>query len=198
MALAFPITDIRNKKFTVVEVATGNIIARGRTWPHIEIDDNTLEEVGLPIVGDTGAFKYFLEVASTKPDSDTRLYQMVGTETYDEQAQTVTDVWEAVRRDVEDRKAAVVNEEGRRFANLTNIPECQLNSKLAITALLDKVFNNQDPGPQAQAVIDQYLSEGISLWANRGRRIALEADMTNNVDANLDLWPYGNEPTNPV
>ena len=90
MAIQYPV-DVVNSRWAVLQVSTGQIVARDRTWPRLD---------GEAIQGQDPDFIYLLQTATAIPDYDSRLFILQSDELVDAAANTISRTWSTEPRSV--------------------------------------------------------------------------------------------------
>ena len=163
-------------RWAVLRFSTGEIIGRNKAWPVAD---------GSAIPGLDPDFVYLLHIEDARPDYDSRLYSLTGTETVDADANTITKAWAAVKRPTGERVIAAENVEVQELGKHINLERELIETRLCVAAILNYIDGLQLP-PKVQALTDDYKAKGIKLWKNRDRLKAVIADIEADNDPDLD------------
>lgn len=177
MAIQYPV-DVVNSRWAVLQVSTGQIVARDRTWPRGD---------GEAIQGQDPDYVYLRQLSTSPPDYDSRLFVLVGNEEVDADANEIRRTWEARERDLAERTTAVDNEESFRFTNHFPIERISLETAIVVGVLIQFAVDGQAIPPKWKTVINSYRDKvRDKLLPNRDRRNAIVAALTAGQSADLD------------
>ena len=163
-------------RWAVFQVSTQQIIIRNAVWPVAD---------GGPIPGLDPDYVYLLQITDTKPDYDSRLYQLVADEEVDVAANTIRRTWSTAPRTLEDRLTAAENVEAEELMRHIKLERELVETRLMVTAILQHISGLQLP-PKVQAMADAYKAKGVKLWKNRDRLKAITTDIQEGKDPDLD------------
>lgn len=175
MAINYPV-DTKNTRWAVLQLSTGEIVARNKPWPR---------EDGEAIEGADPDYVYLLHVEAARPDYDSRLYSLQGTETVDADANELRKTWATVKRPVEEIKVAAENVEVQELQKHINLEREIIETRLMVAAILQFLDGLQLP-PRIQNFADDYKAKGVKLWRNRDRLLAILADIEKGLEPDLD------------
>ena len=122
--ITYPV-DRLNTRWSILQLSTGQIIARNKMWPVANGD---------PITGLDPDFVYLLQTRDTEPDYDSRLYSLSGVETPDAEANTLRTSWTPVKRPIEEQLQAVDDVEAQQFER--HLPLERLSRETALVVAL--------------------------------------------------------------
>lgn len=174
--ITYPV-DVLNTRWAVLQLSTGEIVARNKVWPVAN---------GGEIEGLDPDFVYLLHITATKPDYDSRMYTLSGTETVDAEANEIRVAWQTVKRPTEELIAAALNEEGLRLADLTDLQREAVLNRLMIGALLSAAIDNNAPPPKVVALARDYIAKTVKIWQNRDRVDEIIAQIGQDIEPDLD------------
>ena len=174
--ITYPV-DVLNTRWAVLQLSTGEIIARNKVWPVAD---------GSEIAGLDPDFVYLLHITATKPDYDSRMYRLEGTETVDAAANEIRVAWQTVKRDVEELNAAALNEEGLRLAGLVDLQREAVLNRLMVGALLSAVIDNNTPPPKVATLAQAYIAKTVKIWQNRDRVDEILTQIGGGIEPDLD------------
>lgn len=165
MAITYPV-DVANTRWAVYQVSTGQILARNQSWPHVEIVDGVAQ--GLPISGLDPDYVYLLHVNDAEPDYDSRLFQLIGTETVDVDANELQLTWESQARPTDERVMAAQNREAEQLEKVIgNLAREAIETRLIVGAILNYALKNQTYPTKVKNLVDDYIAKAIKVWGNR-------------------------------
>lgn len=182
MAIIYPV-DVENTKWAIVEVATGSVIHRHRTWPRAD---------GEEIQGDDGTFVYLLHKDAAQPDYDSRLYTLDSTEEVDAPANEIRLSWEAVARPNEERIISAENVEAAEMGKHLNLARMPLETYLMVTAILKFILDAEQFPVPIQPMINRFVAKGTKFYKNRDVLLAWIEQIENGEDPDFDT---GMEPS---
>jgi len=182
MAITYPV-DVENTLWAVYNTETFEIVGRNKKWPR---------EDGGPIEGQDPNFIHLLQNVSERPQYDSRLYTLDGTEVVDVPNNALITTWNTVKRPKEERKAAAKNEEAKRFTSIVDLAREAVSTRLMVGAIIRYIVNAEDFPPKVQTMSDEYVGDAIMLWRNRDRLDEILAEIElDEADPDLDLFPEG-------
>jgi len=173
--ITYPV-DTENTRWSVLQLSTGEIVGRNKTWPRAD---------GGEIVGLDPDYVYLLQVEAARPDYDSRLYSLVGTETVDADANEIRKTWETVKRPTEEQVIAAENVEAQELAKHISLEREAMETRLMVGAILNYIDGLQMP-TKVQAAADEYKAKAIKLWKNRDRLEAIIAAIEAGEEPDLD------------
>jgi hypothetical protein len=166
-----------DSRWSVLQVSTGEIISRNRTWPRLD---------GMAIDGLDPDFVYLLQIRDTPPEYDSRLFVLESAETVDAAANEIRTTWTTTARPVEDVKVNAANVET--LENSKHF-EARERDKLMILGLgvLFRQVANQALTAREIALKDRLIAVATKLWKNdtrlRSILTAIDAGQTPDLDA---------------
>lgn len=177
MAITYPI-DVANTEWAVMEVATGQIIRRNMKWPR---------EDGGEIVGADPGYVYLKHVAPTPPDYDSRLVQLVGTETADAAANELRIAWSTPKRPVAEAVMAAQNIEVEKLESLIGqLTREVIETRLVVGAIIKYALKAQVYPAKVKTLVDDYEAKAVKVWQNRDRLSQIVADLNAGNTPDLD------------
>lgn len=177
MAIQYPV-DVVATRWSVLQVSTGLIVARDKTWPRAD---------GEAIQGQDPDYVYLLQISTSPPDYDSRLFSLVGNEEVDADANEIRRTWEARSRDLEERTTAVDNEESFRFTNHFPVERVALETAIVVGVLIQFAVDGQAIPLKWRGVLNAYRDKvRDKLLPNRDRRNAIVAELTAGGSPDLD------------
>lgn len=174
--ITYPV-DVDNTQWAVYQVSTSSIIDRRRIWPNGD---------GSEISGLDPDYIYLRHVDDAKPQYDSRLYTLVGTESIDIDANIIQQSWDALARPNEERFIAAENEEMAQIGKHINISRELVETRLMLGALLFYVIDAQQFPPKALAMSEAYKAKALKFWSNRDRLAEILTDISNGNDPDFD------------
>ena len=174
MAISYPVDP--DSRWAVLQLSTGEIISRNQPWPRAD---------GMEIVGQNPDFVMLLQLTDTKPDYDSRLYSLEGTEVVDAAENELRTTWQAVARPTEERVVAAENVEVDQLSRHVNLARELIETRLMVAAILEYSDGMTMP-PQVEQMASAYKEKGVKLWRNRARLKAIITALENNEDPDLD------------
>lgn len=175
MAIQYPV-DVINTRWATLQLSTGEIVARNRPWPTGD---------GSEIPNLDPDYVMLLHLEDTRPNYDSRLYSLQGTETVDADANELRKTWETIKRPLEEIKVAAQNVEVQELQKHINLEREIIETRLMVAAILQFLDGLQLP-PRIQNFADNYKAKGVKLWRNRDRLRAILADIENGLEPDLD------------
>jgi hypothetical protein len=174
--ITYPV-DVENTRWAVLKLSTGEIISRNQTWPRAD---------GGEISGLDPDYVYLLHVEDTRPDYDSRIYSLVGTETVDADANEIRKTWETVKRPDEEIKVAIENVENDKFSNLAKIESHLKLTTMLLGGLMNYELNLQNIPPRFMPLYDDYVALAIKLYKNSDVRETLAAQVDAGEEPDID------------
>jgi len=174
--ITYPV-DVANTKWSVIQLSTGEIVGRNKTWPRPD---------GGEIQGADPDFAYLLQGQTAQPDYDSRLYTLQGTETVDVDANQINKTWATTKRPTQDQIQAAENVESERLQDHLSIEREIVETRLMLGALLSFAVDNQALPPKARAMATDYKAKAVKLWKNRDRLDEIRADIEADIEPDLD------------
>ena len=155
MPITYPV-DVDNTKWSILEVDSGEIIGRNKSWPNLS---------GTPQEGADANYVYLLQGETAKPDYDSRTHTRITTEVVDAEANTITKSYSTEKRPLEDINASVANEERNALEGVSPYDE---RDKLVLLglAVLFRQIEGQTLNAKEQVIADKVVSQGTKLWKN--------------------------------
>lgn len=156
--ITYPV-DIQNTLWAVYRQSTGQVISRRKRWPRPD---------GGEIVGLDPDYVYLLHVDDAEPDYDSRLVQLVGTETIDVQANELRLTFNTQPRPQGEQILAAENREAEQLeAVIGQLTREAVNTRLVVGAIIAYALNNQSFPNKVQTLMDDYEAKAIKVWQNR-------------------------------
>lgn len=177
MAISYPV-DVPNTKWAIIQISTGEIIARNKAWPVYD---------GTAIPGQDPDHVYLLQVETARPDYDSRLFSLQSTETVDVENSTLSKTYQAIARPVEDRKTAAENVESMEFDKHFPIEKITRETALMIGLIYHFAIDGQAIPVRFRAFADGYKNAVVNkLLKNRDRLEEILTDIDNGIEPALD------------
>lgn len=176
MAITYPV-NVEQTRWAVYQVSIGTIVARNKVWPVID---------GGPIQGQDPDFIYLLQVDSTIPDYDSRLYNLVGVEVIDVPNNELITNWSTEALPLEEQIVAAENEEASKLSLITKLTREAVETRLIVGAILNYIVDAQQFPPKVQTLADKYIIKAVKVWNNRNRLEEIVDDLNNGLSPDLD------------
>lgn len=156
--ITYPV-DVTNTQWAVFQISTAQVIARRQQWPRSD---------GGEIQGLDPDYVYLLHVDDAEPNYDSRLYQLVGTETIDVPSNELRLSWATQERPLEEQLQAVENREAEQLESVVQkLAREALETRLIVGAIIKYALNNQTFPPVVQNRMDDYEAKAVKVWDNR-------------------------------
>ena len=166
--ITYPV-DVMNTKWSVLQVSTGEVIARNKLWPRSD---------GGEIVGLDPDYVYLLQSTEAQPDYDSRTHVLRGQEQVDAAANTITVEWVAEQRVADEIIMAVENREAEQLEKIVGqVTREVIETRLVLGAVLNYALKNQVFPAKVQTRIDDYIAKALKIWQNRDVLAAKIADI---------------------
>ena len=172
--ITYPVSE--SSRWAVYQVSTSSVIARRKKWPVLG---------GGEIVSLDPDFVMLEEKADARPEVDSRIWRLEGTDVIDVAGNSITRQWETIKRVPEEIKTAAENVEAEQLGLHINLQREAMETRLMVTALLNFVEGLTMP-PKIQAKADQYKDTGVRLWKNRDRLKAIHDQIDLDQEPDLD------------
>lgn len=167
--ISYPV-DVANTRWSVLQVSTGQIIARNRPWPVAD---------GGEIPGMDPDYIYLLQITGTPPDYDSRTHVLEGDEVVDAEANELRLTWLASPRPAEEIKQALENIETEKLEKLVGqLAREVVETRLVLGAIINYALKAQTYPPKVATMVDDYLAKAIKVWTNRDVLKAKLADLS--------------------
>lgn len=174
--ITYPV-DVDNTRWAVLQLFTGEIIARHKQWPRAN---------GGEIQGQDPDYVYLLQSSTAKPDYDSRLYTLEGTETVDVPNNTIITTWATPKRSLEEQLIAAENEEAARLSALVKVEREVIETRLMVGAILAYIVDAQQFPPKVQTMAENYVIKAMKVWNNRDRLDQILDDINHGLEPDLD------------
>lgn len=173
--ITYPV-DVDNTLWATLQLSTGEIISRNKRWPDSD---------GNPIVGQDPDHVMLLQIRDTPPPYDSRMYRLISSETPDAEANTLRTTHRADKRPLDEIKTAAENVEAEQLSRHIRMEREVIETRLMVAAILTYDGGLQMP-PKVQAMADEYKAKGVKIWRNRDRLKAIQADIDDGLEPDLD------------
>ena len=174
MAITYPVPA--DSKWAVYQISTEQIIARRKQWP---VGD------GSEIVGLDPDYVYLLEQSDARPDFDSRIYRIEGTDVLDVAGNTLTRTWQTIKRVDDEIKVAAENVEAQELSKHISLEREAVETRLMVGAILQYIEGLQMP-PKVDAAATVYKDKAVKLWKNRDRLKAIIAEIEAGTEPDMD------------
>ena len=177
MAITYPV-DVQLTKWAVFKVSTGEIISRNKPWPRAD---------GGPIEGLDPDFVYLLQTQTTQPDYDSRLFQLVGNEVVDIDANTIGIQWTTQDRPTAEKKEYAQNEEAYQFTRHFPVERIALETAFVLGILIQFAVDGQAIPAKWRRYVTGYRDKvKDKLLPNRGHLLAILDQIDAGTEPDLD------------
>jgi hypothetical protein len=160
----------------VLQISTGQIIARNTVWPVAD---------GTAIPGLDPDYAYLEQVQDARPDYDSRMFTLQSAEVVDAEAQEIRTTWETVARPLEDVEVNVANVEVEKLEKIANDQGFKKMVTLALATLFRRVENQVLTNPEV-ALKKAVLARGKATWENDVRRAQIIAQLRAGANPDID------------
>ena len=159
--ITFPVSE--GSRWAVYQVSTSSVIARRKKWPVLG---------GGEIVSLDPDFVMLEEKADARPEVDSRIWRLEGSDVIDVAGNSITRTWETIKRGPDEIKSAAENVEAEQLGLHINLQREAMETRLMVSAILQFIDGLQMPA-KVQSRADAYKAKGITLWKNRDRLKAI-------------------------
>jgi hypothetical protein len=177
MSIQYPV-DVENTRWAVMQISTGQIISRNKTWPRAD---------GSEIVGLDPDYVYLKQVRAAEPQYESRFYRLQATETPDAEANTLTTSFTTVKRAEEEQIAAAENEERAQFLKHFQFEKLQLETAVMVGLITHFAIDGQTIPARFRSRMAAYTNKVKNkVLPNLDRLNAIIADIKAGNEPDLD------------
>lgn len=183
--ITYPVSP--TARFSVLQISTGQIIARNNPWPVAD---------GTAIPGLDPDYVYLEQVSDTAPDYDSRLFSLQSAEVVDADEQEIRTVWTMVDLDINDVQVNLANVEIAKLEDQVPDREFKKMVILALATLFRQVANQALTNRELR-VKERVLARGRAVWDNDQRHANLKTAVLAGQKPDLDTG-WAEVPSDPA